>query len=1104
MQDKLNDNVSTARTISNDPQYFGGYLNMARLNIFNISNYIGQLFNQSLLPEEAHIPNSFLTNYQIKHLNWNHTYSRTLRFLPIVKLFNLEEYPKNTNGKLDHTLITPGLTKDFESMSKYLKQVFADINDFRNDYSHFYSTTTGTNRKLYVDDQTATLLTNAFEFAIDHTMLRLKGVLSEEDFNHVRIRKIVEADNKITTDGLVFLICMFLEREHAFQFINRVKGFKGTQYCCFVATREVFMTFCVKLPHDKFISSDIKQRLIMNMINELNNCPKDLYAVLSEKEREKVRSIDVTNNGSDDNFGEMDYDLYKEELISNIRHSNRFPYFALGFIDETGCLSSWRFHINIGKLELASYFKPLAGSEEQRRIIENVKAFGKLSDFNDKDSTYTKINNKLHDHGFDQFAPHYNIIQNKIGIYRTTLKTPIIIRRSGQTDNLKVRIKQHAPEAFLSLHMLPQIILLEYLKSGAAEKILNHFIDFNQEILNEKFIRKIKEKLPSDWSEFHRKTDSKKQSAYSAKSLNCLEDRKQCLNNVLDHYNLNIKQIPSRIIDYWLNIADVDDSRSFSDRIKLMKSDCKKRLKVIKKYSDDPSTRIPKVGEMATFLAKDIVDMIVDKSLKMRFTSFYYDRMQESLAFYAASEKKDLFRAIVDELRIFEKDGHPFLENVLKKSPSNTLDFYTCYLKEKADTRNNNFEKNNSWIDRVFFTTVFNDKINKKMVTVRMPEDTSNIPYTIRIWAEKDKVDLWKWLNNITTLNKKPIDLPVNLFDSKLHELLCLELDKKAVTYNPESKWNELLKLWWNTRNDGVQWFYSAEREYSIYNEKIHFIPDSKETFKEYYVSAFTKVNQNNKRGRKKPINKQLEHVFKRSIAESEKKFRILQEEDRLIVLMVEKLMKEKNVNIENLQLSNVAKLISEEIHVEMVLEYDNNGNIIYKNITQPSKKNMIVTRCKRKNYTLLHKYRYDRRLPGLFEYCQTQEVQHDWLKKELDSYNRAKQVVFDSAFKLEKHIIAYDKDGLVKLYVDENNNSLTGNVVHKPYLNWMVSKNLITNEECDFLHTVRNKFAHNQFPRKEIVKDMFDLDYSSPIAEQISEVYRQKINDVISKKAIH
>ena len=45
--------VNKYRTINDDPQYFGGYLNMARLNVFNISNHIAKDFGLSLLEEPS-------------------------------------------------------------------------------------------------------------------------------------------------------------------------------------------------------------------------------------------------------------------------------------------------------------------------------------------------------------------------------------------------------------------------------------------------------------------------------------------------------------------------------------------------------------------------------------------------------------------------------------------------------------------------------------------------------------------------------------------------------------------------------------------------------------------------------------------------------------------------------------------------------------------------------------------------------------------------------------------------------------------------------------------------------------------------------------------
>ena len=213
-----------------------------------------------------------------------------------------------------------------------------------------------------------------------------------------------------------------------------------------------------------------------------------------------------------------------------------------------------------------------------------------------------------------------------------------------------------------------------------------YFIEINNsKILNKKFIESIKSKL-TDFNTFNKRSQGRKEkSAYKKEALKYLLDRKEKLNQILAEYNLNVKQIPTRILDYWLNVADVQEKTAISDRIKLMKRDCMDRIKAMKKG------KAPKIGEMATFIAKDIVDMIIGEEKKKKITSFYYDKMQECLALFADKEKKELFIHICNnELKLNESDGHPFLKNIILYDYRYTSDLYRRYLEEKADMANKN------------------------------------------------------------------------------------------------------------------------------------------------------------------------------------------------------------------------------------------------------------------------------------------------------------------------------------------------------------------------------------------------------------------------------
>ena len=504
METNINFSENRSRTLSGDPQYFGGYLNMARLNIFNINNHIAEKFNQAVLDEEGHIKNSFLCNKNIKHINWNHVYSKTNRFLPILKVFDVDALPKEERESSQKE------GRDFADMSDTLRVIFKEIQEFRNDYSHYYSTEKADSRKQIISSELAFFLNTNFKRAIAYTKVRMKDVLCDDDYQLVERIQLFKANNQITTEGLVFLICLFLEREHAFQFIGKVQGLKGTQFKSFIATREVLMSFCLRLPHDKFVSEDIKQSLTLDMINDLNRCPKTLYDVITEQEKQRFRpelENDKIQNLIENSTNEaklekmlesIDYNQYIELLTKQVRHNNRFSYFALRYIDENNVFEKFRFHIDLGKYQLDKYTKQLNNESTERIVVERAKAFGKLSDFSNQEAIENRIDiNNLTD-GFEQYAPHYNNENNKIGLSNKKDAIAILSPQTDETKKVSNKLRQPLPQAFLSLSELPKIILLEHLQKGASEKIINDFLKLNDDkLMNIAFIEEIKKTLAS-------------------------------------------------------------------------------------------------------------------------------------------------------------------------------------------------------------------------------------------------------------------------------------------------------------------------------------------------------------------------------------------------------------------------------------------------------------------------------------------------------------------------------------------------------------------------------------------------------------------------------
>lgn len=1111
------------KTLENSPQYFGAYLNMARHNVFLINNHLAKKFEINQLVEEGNIPSSFLTDKTNKKFKnkQNHIFSNLKRFMPIVKVFDDESLPKFEKDNLKKFI-----GKDFNKLTDTLKIVFNEINDFRNDYTHYYSISTETNRKVKISEELKVFLDDNFARAIEYTKGRFSTVYNYDDFEVALKTRLVNGDNTITQDGLVFLTSIFLDRENAFQFVNKITGLKGTQNKSFTAKREVLSAFCVKLPNEKFVSENNIQAFSLELINELNKCPKTLYNVISEEDKKKFHPIlgteeiaNIIENSVPETID--DYEDYIESITKKVRNENRFGYFALKFLDDKNVFKNLRFQIDLGKLVLAEYTKPLNGIDEERRVVENVKAFGRLQDFrNDEENILRKINRSQAKPYFEQFAPHYNFDNNKIGITIfnenavTKESFAVFTTRGNSEKKVKENLKQPEVTAFLSTNELAKVILLEYLEKGKAEQLINDFIATNDtKLFNLEFIESIKTKL-YDLDEFYKRSQGRKNiHAYYVNDsrgnkrkdegkIKNLEDRKAKLNTILSEHSLNDKRIPTRILDYWLNIVDVQDKNVFSDRIKLMKRDCIDKLKDLKKGN------APKIGEMATFLAKDIIDMVIDPKKKQKITSFYYDKIQQCLALYADQDKKNLLLSIIKELDFNGNGGHPFLEKIAFYKLKYTEDIYKLYLEEKGQKLSGRYD--NSWLQTNFYRLEMNEKVGKDQTVVKMPNDKSKIPYSI-IQFDKQKNSFEDWFKNITkgkevNDRKKSIDLPTNLFDNCLKQLLQDKLKTAKVVFTDNDNYSKLFKIWWTKcRADDTQTFYKAKRCYTFEENELVFEMNTQEKFKNYCTDAF--VNQVYKVKQDRRIieqreNRRLPNIDKKQVTKSipqrigsiEKEIRILQEEDMLSLLMFEQLIEAET----NLKLKEIDKLLNETIEIKEKitgkLSFNEQGeNIVHIN-TKLEITRYLTENRKRKEYSVLKKYIHDRRLPELFEYFDAENIPLEQLKIELDSYNKAKETVFDLVFKLEKAIINKDRKGVL-----EQIENPTGHIQHKPYLKWLVVNDIITNDDFVFMNMVRKTFSHNQYAQKTTMELFMKNWNENKFALQIIETYKLKIDEILA-----
>lgn len=190
-------------------------------------------------------------------------------------------------------------------------------------------------------------------------------------------------DGHLTSMGLVLLICMFLPRNYIMMFIDKLgKDFYGKFWSEDPnqdnkdkqkhrrIMREIFGYFNLPLIKDRYRSEREDTALALDMLNELKKCPKDLYDHLSPEDQASFK-IDITTGLSIDSA---------DTVLK--RHTNRFPYFALRYIDEREIFSFLRFHVNYGKYRFMLYDNKecVDGSVQPRVLQYDLNGFGRLSE----------------------------------------------------------------------------------------------------------------------------------------------------------------------------------------------------------------------------------------------------------------------------------------------------------------------------------------------------------------------------------------------------------------------------------------------------------------------------------------------------------------------------------------------------------------------------------------------------------------------------------------------------------------------------------------------------------------------------------------------------
>ncbi len=1090
------------RTLQEHPQYFGVFANMARHNVYLILHEIADRTGLPKPPGEESLHKSsvirILDNtvpdkdleagkinrpdkckHVIKLLN-DH-----FRFLP---LLNISLDAKN-----------PDTIKYYQVMCMFLIQ----LDTTRNQYTHAIYNKTRFNKDLL----------KMLEIIFDEGLRDVKSrfALGEEVLNHLRRWKGKDKEtdkpaentafehrfydnSDITENGLAFFISLFLEAEYSFLFLNKLDGFKSKSPVKTKAALETYVISRCKLPARKLQSTaDDKTALLLDMLNELQRCPKKLFDTLRPEEQakfEKSVSADDAETGNEE----------EDSKALLIRKQNRFPYFALRYIDHTQMFEKLRFQVDLGNYHYYSYDKQMDDQSIVRRWEKKLLSFGRLHEIDDKAKAAWKelikdpssINDATPAPFILQTQAHYNFDggeQKNIALKAIT--APGFVELPELKKGKEVHTKTQEPDFYLCTDELVGLLLynhfVEEYKGKSTEEIFFSYRDRINNFLNEFIKEKIspieKEKITNHFS-----------AAALAKKISNTEfekeysERKSELARELAKYNLQPHQVPENLCKYLMGIEPVN----LNERAERIIRFHIEETEILLKRAGGPGSREDKktkkqlrkeqrnlhisAGDSALFLTKDMLylqpplkDKAGNPSPKGKANPDEFQLLQARLAFFGA-EKENLERTFRLCRLIGSENPHPFLYKLKWKDCKESLAFYTLYLRGRKS----------------FFLDLLKKKNYSEYYFLARNEKVRDKNYFIALAAE---------------IKVKPTNLPRGLFKEALTVLLKQKGEQwiKKLFQDGNEKHNIvfLINELFKQSKDLYQTFYDLDRNYRTVDEWFDTRPEKsfKRINKLYkppleLAQLADEIKKSGKiRKKKKPEDGDVRFykIYADKVIENEKKIRHYRSSDQMLFMMCKDLLTKEDERIRD---SFKSTFFLRDISP------DNDKSILETRITYalPVKTNSgsikyIEEEFKIKDYWKLRKYLKDRRLGSLLDYYTDERIKLVLIKDQLKDYEMYRIELLDAAFEFENacnkspqfvHVINNAlnevKDGKPKNYVE-----------HRALLKRYAEVYGLDNQEMGVLRILRNAFSHNEFPAKE--KAPGNLKFQNDVLKQLMAV---------------
>ena len=1036
------EDISKHKTINENNEYFSAYLIMARHNVYVTLNEISKTIIGKTIEEESLLSECKL----FTALATNKIDDKNLPPQTTEKIIEkLERY---------FPFLRPMLQKELESGKRVILQPEDYITLFKILFKHldiFHNYYSPAHPGIY---KNSNILLKNLRSSFDASVRKIRDDmgLEEAEINFLRRlkkdkndRKAIEKEefeykfhdadsDNISEKGLAYFICLFLEPKYIILLLKQLDVFKqGDDRKCQIVYN-CYKCYSIRLPQPKLSTDNTKENLAMNILNELKHCPTELFNHISDADKSKFFQ---KKNISEKDFEKKQNDE-DDDIQKLIRKEDKFPLFALSYIDYQELFEKLRFQVYLGNYYYKFYEKLTVDNKfHLRSLNKRMKAYGRIQDFDPENQpeSWKKLCKQPHnlsseepEEYISQAQPHHHVNTNLIALASTD---------NLNKDNLFPKIDPKAnaitPDFFLSTHELVGLLFYNYLKQkGEKSKIYP----------SEKLIFKHKEKMHSFFDDI-----------IEGKLTQCTEEE---LNR---NYGITKREVPDRLL-LMLGMKEKINSQESLQIKKIEQMVLETNSLLQKSYTDEQKAKRSKAGNYkkekmlksgsySSFLAKDMVFLqkMPETSFSRKITSLNFQVLQSSLAFYGR-EKGNLIR-IFKQCKFFnEETAHPFLKKVCgvcinSEKRNNLVTFYQVYLRQRINYLN--YCKNH--LSQCHFLKSKND-MELKELAQKYKDTPVNLP---RGLFKNAITEHFKNECNVKSMKKvAEQEKTSTAYLIEQYFLHCLDGDKPLDYYNFKRAYIVIDK--------------KEDDRYDFYKPVIHRYYDTKELtllneeLKKYIekLKPLEDIPPTEDEQKFRKNHGQMHNLYKQ-FCDNEKTIRTYKVQDMMMFLMGKNLLF-NNDEMLHLKLQDI--LFDNTLDKGMETKKDILSTPAYYEM-KIFGKTIFQTDLKPKNYADFKRFTKDHRIPSLFDWFEAEKIEREHIEKELEYYDNARIVILEYINRFERDMLKKYSEELLAAQKEEKYCSFS------LILDTYQSKYHIKDEDKRLIKEIRNSFFHTEYPKK-------------------------------------